>query len=458
MPTQRLHGDYLSKTNFTTARVAALQCAPGKQQTFHWDAKTPGLGVRVTANGAKSYIFETRVHGKTRRITIGSTASWTLGGAQAKATEYKVLADQGIDPAAQISAKRAQAEAEAASARRRAVTLGDVWPIYLEKRKSLWGERHFADHVKLAQLAGTKNEKTGREVVGGPLSPLMSVPLGELDSTRISAWLHAESTRPTSTALAYRMLRAFIRWASETDEFRGLIPDGAYSARVVREAVHAVKPKQDDCLERQQLRPWFSAVQSIGSPTIRTYLQALLITGARREELATLRWGDISFTWHYMELRDKVEGKRKIPLTPYLAKLLTTLRTIDRMPTDTAWVFRSSRSKDGRLTEPRIAHLQALESAGLPHLTLHGLRRTFGTLCDWVEIPVGVTAQIMGHKPTALAEKHYRRRTNDMLLEYHTRVERWILQEAGLEHLAASNNTFDNKSQEQSDAVVFLRN
>lgn len=209
----------MSKTNFTTARVAALQCAPGKQQTFHWDAKTPGLGVRVTANGAKSYIFETRVHGKTRRLTIGSTISWTLGGAQAKATEYKVLADQGIDPATEIAAKRARAEAETASARRRAVTLGDVWPIYLEKRKSLWGERHFADHVKLAQLAGTKNEKTGREVIGGPLSPLMSIPLGELDSTRISAWLHAESTRPTSTALAYRMLRAFIRWASETDEF-----------------------------------------------------------------------------------------------------------------------------------------------------------------------------------------------------------------------------------------------
>ena len=444
----------MSKTNFTTARVAAMQCTVGKQQTFHWDAKTPGLGVRVTANGAKSYIFETRVHGKTKRITIGSTTSWALSAAQAKATEYKVLADQGIDPASQISAKRAQAEAEATSARRRAVTLGDVWPIYLAKRKSLWGERHFADHVKLAQPAGAKNEKNGRETVGGPLSPLMGIPLGELDSNKISAWLHAEKTRPTSTALAYRMLRAFIRWADETNEFRGLIPDGAYSARVVREAVHAVKPKQDDCLEKQQLRPWFSAVQSIGNPTIRTYLQALLITGARREELAKLKWGDINFTWHYMELRDKIEGRRKIPLTPYLAKLLATLRAIDGMPTDIDWVFRSPRSKDGRLKEPRIAHLKALESVGLPHLSIQGLRRSFGTLCDWVEIPVGVAAQIMGHKPTALAEKHYRRRTNDMLLEYHTRVERWILQQVGLES-NIPNTTHSKKYQYKLASVVF---
>jgi integrase len=457
LPTYRLHENDLSKTNFTHERVKALQCASGKQQTFYWDAKTPGLGVRVTANSAKSFIFETRVHGKTRRITIGSTLTWTLGGAQAKATEWKVLADQGIDPSIRLAEQRAQAEAESASARRRAVTLGDVWPVYLEKRKALWGERHLADHVKLAQPSGAENARTGKPSVGGPLFPLMSVPLGELDSSKIATWLHAESGRPTSTALAYRMLRAFIRWASETDEFRELIPEGAYSARVVREAVHTVKPKQDDCLEKQQLRPWFAAVQKITNPTIRTYLQALLITGARREELATLKWGDVSFTWHYMELRDKVEGKRKIPLTPYLAKLLAALRATDGMPSDAAWVFRSSRSKDGRLTEPRIAHLQALEAAGLPHLTLHGLRRTFGTLCDWVEIPVGVAAQIMGHKPTALAEKHYRRRTNDMLLEYHGRVERWILKEAAMSHLLQPSSTITahEHSQEHRANVVF---
>jgi integrase len=74
-----------------------------------------------------------------------------------------------------------------------------------------------------------------------------------------------------------------------------------------------------------------------------------------------------------------------------------------------------------------------LAAAGIPPVSLHGLRRSFGTLGEWVEAPVGVVAQIMGHKPSALAEKHYRRRPLDLLRMWHTRIEAWILGEAGVQ-------------------------
>jgi integrase len=63
---------------------------------------------------------------------------------------------------------------------------------------------------------------------------------------------------------------------------------------------------------------------------------------------------------------------------------------------------------------------------------LHGLRRSFGTLAEWVECPTGVVAQIMGHKPSAIAEKHYRRRPLDLLRMWHVRIETWILEQAGI--------------------------
>lgn len=85
------------------------------------------------------------------------------------------------------------------------------------------------------------------------------------------------------------------------------------------------------------------------------------------------------------------------------------------------------------MQEPRIAHNRALAAAGLPHLTLHGLRRSFGTLAEWVECPVGIVAQIQGHKPSAIAEKHYRVRPLDLLRLWHGRIEAWILTEAGIE-------------------------
>ena len=66
-------------------------------------------------------------------------------------------------------------------------------------------------------------------------------------------------------------------------------------------------------------------------------------------------------------------------------------------------------------------------------MSIHGLRRSFGTLAEWVECPSGISAQIMGHKPSALAEKHYRKRPIDMLRMWHTKIEKFILDEAGIE-------------------------
>jgi len=63
---------------------------------------------------------------------------------------------------------------------------------------------------------------------------------------------------------------------------------------------------------------------------------------------------------------------------------------------------------------------------------LHGLRRSFGTLSEWVEVPAGIVAQIMGHKPSAIAEKHYIQRELDLLHLWHVKIEQWILQEAGI--------------------------
>ncbi len=122
-----------------------------------------------------------------------------------------------------------------------------------------------------------------------------------------------------------------------------------------------------------------------------------------------------------------MEGSRTIPLTPFVASLLAAL------PRRNDWAFSSPTAASGRLMEPRIGHNKALAAAGLPALSLHGLRRSFGTLAEWVECPAGISAQIMGHKPSATAEKHYRRRPLDLLRSWHVKIEAWILEQAGIE-------------------------
>jgi hypothetical protein len=76
----------------------------------------------------------------------------------------------------------------------------------------------------------------------------------------------------------------------------------------------------------------------------------------------------------------------------------------------------------------------------LPDISLNGPRRSFGTLAEWTEAAAGVVAQIMGHKPSAIAEKHYRNRPIYQLRMWHTKIEAWILEQAGIENKSDGRN------------------
>lgn len=156
----------------------------------------------------------------------------------------------------------------------------------------------------------------------------------------------------------------------------------------------------------------------------------MLLTGARPNELITLRWADVDFQWHSMTIHDKVEGLRVIPLTPYVADLIAAL------PRRNEWVFSSLTAASGHLVEPRLAHDKACAVAGLD-VTLHGLRHSFASLCEWIEVPAGIGAQIQGHKPQGVRKQHYIRRPFDLLRMWHVKIEAWILEQAGIQFAPA---------------------
>jgi len=419
------------RINFTSERIAGFRCPKGKQQAIYWDAKAPGLGLRVTKATTKSYIFETRLHGKTLRITIGDVRAWAIGKAQTEARRLKTLTDQGIDPRLLEVEKAAEAETRRKEIGRRATTVAEAWEAYVKARRRRWSDRHLADHRKLAHPGGVNAEKGDRLTEPGALAALMPLKLAGLDADRVEAWLRIEAERrPTQAALAYRLLRAFLNWCADKTDYRGIAAAGACKASIAKDVLPK-KNAKTDCLQKEQLPAWFATVRAIGNPVIAAYLQTLLLVGARREELAGLQWDDIDFRWNALTIHDKVEGERTIPLTPYVASLLAAL------PRRNEWVFSSPMAASGRLQEPSIQHRRACTVAGIG-VTLHGLRRSFASLAEWTEMPAGVVAQIMGHKPSATAEKHYKVRPLDLLRLWHGKYEAWLLEQAGIAQPAAN--------------------
>ncbi len=465
--------DLTARHELTAGLIERLTCPPDKAQAFLRDTGVPGLAVRVTATGAKSFIFEVKLNRRNIRRTIGDVKVWTLDGARTEARKLGVTVDQGQDPRelerqaqADRLAREAAARKAAQAEQRAAITVGEVWTEYLADRRPVWGERHYADHITMAKPGGevskrgVKRNPDGSKPLTnpGPVHELLALSLRELTPARIEAWAakHAK-VRSTYARLCWRCLKVFCNWCAEHPEYVHLLhTHNPAKTKRAREALGKPRAK-DDALQREQLPLWFTVVRQLQNPVISAYLQTLLLTGARPGEVITLKWSDINTRWRGITIRDKVDGERVIPLTPYVSSLLNGL------PKRNEWVFSSTRvllmdpsnverraarrqaqgqdpaegavvnaSASGRLMDPSAAHRCACATCGLEGLTLHGLRRSFASLTEWLEIPAGVVAQIQGHKPSATAEKHYKRRPLDLLRVHHERIEAWVLGQAGV--------------------------
>ena len=86
----------------------------------------------------------------------------------------------------------------------------------------------------------------------------------------------------------------------------------------------------------------------------------------------------------------------------------------------------------------RIILLRLVVAVRVWYAVLSSKRLSKVRLTEWLEVPVGVVAQIQGHKPSATAEKHYTVRPLELLRLHHERIEAWVLEQAGI--------TFDPKA------------
>lgn len=421
----------MSKIKLTAGRISGFQCPSGKSQAFIWCNEVHGLGVRATPNSErKRYIFQAKVKNKSMRVTIGSVSAWTIPEAQAEARRLQILIDQGHDPRQVKAEKEAAKEAEIAAMQlkelREAVTVITAWNEYIEARKPFWSEIHYRDHVKVMHTGGVIRKRSSVLTIPGALSSLSGIRLVDLTPERVEAWARIETEkRPTQTRLSLRLLKAFISWCGRHSTYKEIVGANVVQTRSLGEIVGKPQVK-NDVLQREQLPAWFRAVRQIQNPVISAYLQALLLTGARRQEIAWLRWEDTDFQWNSLTIRDKVDGQRVIPLTPYVSFLLNGL------PRRNQWVFSSPTAASGRLIEPNKQHSKVCSMIGVD-VSLHGLRRSFASLAEWVEMPEGIAAQIQGHKPQGVRGKHYIRRSLDLLRLWHVKIEEWILEQSGIE-------------------------
>jgi integrase len=461
-PSKNSEIDYTVAHDLTAGLLERAACPDGVPLVLLKDTDKKGLRLRITKAGGKHWQFETRVKGKLFTRALGEWPAVSIGEARTQAHTLRGMTEQGTDPRElerqQQADKATQAAAILESSRQAALTLGEAWRAYVIARKPYWGEWQYQDQLTLGDAGGVKPKrgKPNTLTIARPIHPLMGMPLAEVTTDVIEDWAATEAkTRKSVSRRAHSCLKTFFSWCLEQKEYRNVITANPAKTKKSKEVLGRPTVRMD-VLQREQLPIWFAHVRQIQNPVIRAYLQCLLLTGSRRDEMAALRWEDVNFQWNGLDLKDKIEGRRAVPLTPYVRSL------IEGLPRRNEWVFSSvlileqddktalrraryhekkgqaapvgavaMRSASGRLMDPSNAHRKACAAAGLT-LTLHGLRRSFASLCEWLDIPGGISAQIQGHAPQGVREQNYIRRPLDLLRVHHEKIEAWILEQAGI--------------------------
>jgi integrase len=434
-PSKNQAPDLGAAHDLSAGLIERLSCPEGKRQVFLRDTQVPGLRVRATPaspknpDGFKAFVFEAKLNRQTIRRTIGDVRTMGILDARKKALSLSVVVrNDKADPRELEREQKAAKAVAVKAAEARSMTVGEVWPKYLAngrpKRRDAWKVGYRADLEAMAGAGGEKKKRGAGKTRPGPLHPLMSMPLSEINQDTLKTWFDREAkSSKHQAARALMMFRGFLRWCAAQADLRALVDSDAGKGAAIVESLPQMK-RRTDCLESAQVAAWFAGTEKLMNRTNAVYLRALLLTGARREEMAALKWADVDFKWKKLTIADKVDATRTLPLTPYLAQQLAVL------PRTNAFVF-ASKAKGGRIADPRASHATVLVDAGIAGLTIHGLRRSFSLLGEAAGAPAGAIAQVMGHKPSATAEG-YRPRSIDALRPYLVQIEAHILALAGV--------------------------
>lgn len=370
---------------------------------------------RRSGDAIYAFYFEGKLNGRTIRFKLGNyslngNGAYSIEAARKMAVEATLSIDKGKDPrvSKQENIQKGQADREVKVAGN--VVLSDVWESYIVSRQS--------DLRPLSALT----VRDYRKHIKKAFSEWSSKPIRQIDRNLICEYypMLVSKIGVAQANQAIRSLSAVLNWVIESRRYPKALTDNPVLA--LKKKMHKVKPRENS-LERTQLKSWWAACEAIENVTAKVYLKVLLLTGARREELLSLRWQDVDLRWETCTFRDTKNGDdRTIPLSKYAASVMRD------MPQFNEFVFASGTSSSGAFREPAKFIARIAEETGL-HISSHDLRRSFATLSEWAELPDGAIKQIIGHKPNGVTEAHYKRRPLDLLRSMLQRYENFILSE-----------------------------
>lgn len=378
--------------------IAALDAPEGKREAWLSDTEVVGLRVRAMA-GAKTFYacWTDRATGERRREKLGAWGGITLE--QAREAAQVILGDvaKGDDPQAKRAARRAEAEREKAERALTLAALVDDWAkLHLAGKRP----RYAAEAVRAIKHAFARD-------LTKPAARLTRAEAVNVLDTLAKAGKVAIAGR----TLAYA--RACYAWAAK----RGKVPENPFAALPVAAGV----TERERELSAEEIGKVWTAASRMPEP-FGPFLCLLLLTLCRRDEVAGMRWSELSAdltTWTIPGARMK-KGAAHVVALPEAAR--AALRTVKRRD-GVDLVFTTT----GKTPISGFAKAKASldKAAKVSDWRLHDIRRTGVSALAAMGFNPVVADKLLAHQPSTLhgAAKTYQR--YDFADERRRALEAW---------------------------------
>ncbi|PWT93563.1 MAG: hypothetical protein C5B56_00570 [Proteobacteria bacterium] len=337
-----------------------------------------GLWLVLQPSGARSWAVRYRHAGRPTKLTLGPWPTLSLAAARKGAADALLELTQGRDPA---TARKTAALTAAAA---RANTLAAVVAEYLKreggKLRTLDQRVSILDRLILPVL-GTR-------------------PIADIKRSEIVRLLDGVEDRsgPRMADVALAVLRRIMVWhATRSDDFVPPIVRG-----MTRQ--NAAEHRRSRILDDDELRRLWIA--TAGGQPFSNLVRLLLLTAARRNEAARMRWAEVGGgVWTLPASRSKTKTEIVRPLSKTAQAILAA------QPHASEWAF--STTGTGPLKQFAAPKAKLDAAAGLAGYRLHDLRRTARSLLSRAGVNPDVAERCLGHALPAIRATYDRHRYVD---------------------------------------------
>ena len=361
-------------TQHLTDAIVKRLPAPARDNKIFYDSDQPGFGVRVTANGHRSFIlnYTVRGTGRERRYTIGSFPSWSTVGARAEAQRLRRLVDNGGDPLGRIEDERSAPTMADLIERFAGEHFSRLRPSTARKYRELIGNHvrpHFGTHTKVADVGFADVDRLHRKITaaGSPYAANRTL------------------------SVVSKMFTLAIRW-------------GMITVNPCKSIERNLESKRKRYLSDDELTRLIAVLAEQPNKQSVNIIRILLMTGARKGEVLSMRWADIDLgtgIWTKSASATKQKADHVVPLSGPVRQLLSEIYGSGPQG---EFVFPSSHGA------PRIDISTIWEklckAAGIEGLRIHDLRHSFASQLASGGASLPLIGALLGHASPATTHRY----------------------------------------------------